>query len=61
MFTTASIATELPKGPVQQVLKVALGVPVDCCNIDLKELEQSSQEYMWYSVLTEHQFTTYSQ
>eukprot|EP00971_Amphidinium_carterae_P271965 5397443-Amphidinium_carterae.1 len=61
LFSTASVATELPKGSVQQVLKVALGAQVDSHNINLQELEQSSQEYMWYSMMSEHQFTTYSQ
>eukprot|EP00971_Amphidinium_carterae_P200791 3984421-Amphidinium_carterae.1 len=42
-------------------MKVALGAEVECFNIDLKELEKSSEEYLWYSVLTENQFTTYSQ
>eukprot|EP00971_Amphidinium_carterae_P165176 3274320-Amphidinium_carterae.1 len=43
-------------------MKVALGAQVDCFNIDLKlkKLEQSSQEYLWYSMLTDNQFTTYS-
>eukprot|EP00971_Amphidinium_carterae_P013391 264054-Amphidinium_carterae.1 len=28
---------------------------------NVKEFETSSSEYLWYSVLTESQFTTYSQ
>eukprot|EP00971_Amphidinium_carterae_P221769 4402348-Amphidinium_carterae.1 len=42
-------------------MKVALGPQVDGFNLDLKELEASSMEYLWYSMLTEEQFTTYSQ
>eukprot|EP00971_Amphidinium_carterae_P071224 1408594-Amphidinium_carterae.1 len=42
-------------------MKVALGAQVDCFNVDVKELEKSSQECLWYSVLMENQFTTYSQ
>eukprot|EP00971_Amphidinium_carterae_P220390 4375012-Amphidinium_carterae.1 len=42
-------------------MKVAVGAEVDCFNIDMKELDKSSDEYLWYSVLTENQFTTYSQ
>eukprot|EP00971_Amphidinium_carterae_P321498 6390579-Amphidinium_carterae.1 len=42
-------------------MKVALGAEVDCFNTDLKELEKLSNEYFWYSVLSENQFTTYSQ
>eukprot|EP00971_Amphidinium_carterae_P168134 3331589-Amphidinium_carterae.1 len=42
-------------------MKVALGPQVDSFNVNLKELEASSMEYLWYNVLTEEQFATYSQ
>eukprot|EP00971_Amphidinium_carterae_P283160 5621519-Amphidinium_carterae.1 len=42
-------------------MKVALGPQVDSFNLDLKEFETSSQEYLWYSIMTEEQFATYSQ
>eukprot|EP00971_Amphidinium_carterae_P292039 5797486-Amphidinium_carterae.1 len=42
-------------------MKVALGAQVDSFNVNVKELEKSSSDYFWYSVLTENQFTTYSQ
>eukprot|EP00971_Amphidinium_carterae_P151008 2994725-Amphidinium_carterae.1 len=61
LFNTASVASELPKGSAANVLKVALGPQVDSYNLDISELEESSKEYLWYSVFTEEQFTTYSQ
>eukprot|EP00971_Amphidinium_carterae_P142865 2830348-Amphidinium_carterae.1 len=61
LFGSATVATELPKGSPDQVMKVALGTHVDSFNVNLQELEKSSIEYFWYSVLTENQFTTYSQ
>eukprot|EP00971_Amphidinium_carterae_P290279 5763548-Amphidinium_carterae.1 len=42
-------------------MKVALGPQVDSFNLDLKEFEASNTEYLWYSIVTEEQFTTYSQ
>eukprot|EP00971_Amphidinium_carterae_P092883 1839239-Amphidinium_carterae.1 len=42
-------------------MKVALGPQVNSFNLDVKELEASNKEYLWYSVVTEVQFTTYSQ
>eukprot|EP00971_Amphidinium_carterae_P284413 5646374-Amphidinium_carterae.1 len=42
-------------------MKIALGAHVDSFNVNVKELEKSSDEYFWYSVLTESQFTLYSQ
>eukprot|EP00971_Amphidinium_carterae_P037729 742199-Amphidinium_carterae.1 len=61
LFSTATVATDPPKGSPTQVTKVALGPQVDSFNLDLKEFGASSMEYLWYSVLTEEQFTTYSQ
>eukprot|EP00971_Amphidinium_carterae_P204312 4054390-Amphidinium_carterae.1 len=42
-------------------MKVALGPQVASFNLNVSEFEASSMEYLWYSVLTEEQFTTYSQ
>eukprot|EP00971_Amphidinium_carterae_P317614 6313786-Amphidinium_carterae.1 len=42
-------------------MKVALGAQVDSFNVNVRELEKSSSEYLWNSVFTENQFTTYSQ
>eukprot|EP00971_Amphidinium_carterae_P334740 6470185-Amphidinium_carterae.1 len=42
-------------------MKVAMGAQVDSFNVNLKELEKSSNEYLWCSVLTEIQFTAYSE
>eukprot|EP00971_Amphidinium_carterae_P127676 2529560-Amphidinium_carterae.1 len=42
-------------------MKVALGPQVDSFNVNLKELGTSSMEYLWYRVVTEEQFTMYSQ
>eukprot|EP00971_Amphidinium_carterae_P023228 458292-Amphidinium_carterae.1 len=61
LFNTASVASELPKGSAANVLKIALGPQVDSYNLDVSELEESSKEYLWYSMFTEEQFTTYSQ
>eukprot|EP00971_Amphidinium_carterae_P017835 351376-Amphidinium_carterae.1 len=61
LFNSASVATDPPKGSATQVMKVALGPQVNSFNLDLKEFEASSMEYLWYSIMTEEQFTTYSQ
>eukprot|EP00971_Amphidinium_carterae_P009538 188213-Amphidinium_carterae.1 len=61
LFGSASIATDPPKGSAAQVMKVALGPHVNSFNLDVKELEASSKEYSWYSIMTEEEFTTYSQ
>eukprot|EP00971_Amphidinium_carterae_P048318 952108-Amphidinium_carterae.1 len=61
LFGNAAVPTDPPKGSAAQVMKVALGPQVDSLNVDVKELEASSKEYLWYSVMTEEQFTTYSQ
>eukprot|EP00971_Amphidinium_carterae_P193514 3839984-Amphidinium_carterae.1 len=42
-------------------MKVALGPQADSFNMNVKEFETSSSDYLWYSVLTDKQFTTYSQ
>eukprot|EP00971_Amphidinium_carterae_P169065 3349094-Amphidinium_carterae.1 len=61
LLSTATVASELPKGSAANVLKIALRPHVDSFNVNLTELEESSKDYLWYSVFTEEQFTTYSQ
>eukprot|EP00971_Amphidinium_carterae_P085123 1684046-Amphidinium_carterae.1 len=61
LFGSATVAIDPPKGSAAQVMKVALGPQVDSFNLDVKEFEASSKEYLWYSIMTEEQFTTYSQ
>eukprot|EP00971_Amphidinium_carterae_P083853 1659544-Amphidinium_carterae.1 len=53
LFGNATVATDPPKGSATQVMKVALEPQVDSFNLDAKELEASSKEYMWYSIMTE--------
>eukprot|EP00971_Amphidinium_carterae_P291598 5788637-Amphidinium_carterae.1 len=42
-------------------MKVALGPQVDSFHLNVSEFEASSMEDLWYSMMTEEQFTTYSQ
>eukprot|EP00971_Amphidinium_carterae_P008532 168373-Amphidinium_carterae.1 len=42
-------------------MKLALGPQVNSFNLDLKEFEASNMDYLWYSTMSEEQFTTYSQ
>eukprot|EP00971_Amphidinium_carterae_P105981 2098944-Amphidinium_carterae.1 len=61
LLSNATVVSELPKGSASHVLKVAVGPQVDSFNLDVTALEESSTDYLWYSVFTEEQFTTYSQ
>eukprot|EP00971_Amphidinium_carterae_P170993 3388673-Amphidinium_carterae.1 len=42
-------------------MKLALGPQVDSFNLEVKEFEASSKEYLWYSIMKEEQLTIYSQ